>query len=82
MIVGFAAETGDSHADAIEYGRQKLLRKGCDLLVINDVSAGKAFEVEDNAVTIISADSEPVEVQLSNKELVAETVWHLVISRF
>jgi phosphopantothenoylcysteine decarboxylase/phosphopantothenate--cysteine ligase len=82
VIVGFAAETGDSHVDAIEYGRQKLLRKGCDLLVINDVSADKAFEVDDNAVTIISADSEPVEVQLSNKELVAETVWHLVISRF
>lgn len=82
VIVGFAAETGDNHADAIEYGTQKLARKGCDLLVINDVSGGKAFEVENNAVTIISADSEPVEVPLTNKELVAETVWDLVISRF
>ena len=82
VIVGFAAETGDSHADAIEYGKQKLARKGCDLLVINDVSDGKAFEVADNAVTIISADREPVEVALSNKEVIAETVCDLVISRF
>lgn len=82
VIVGFAAETGDSHADAIEYGRQKLARKGCDLLVINDVADGKAFERDENAVTVISADQEPVEVPLSNKEVVAETVWHLVISRF
>ena len=82
VIVGFAAETGDSHTDAIEYGRQKLARKGCDLLVINDVANGKAFERDDNAVTIISADQEPVEVPLSNKEVIAETVWHLVISRF
>lgn len=82
VIVGFAAETGDSHADAIEYGRRKLARKGCDLLVINDVSDGKAFEVPVNAVTIISADQEPVEVPLSNKEVIAETVCDLVISRF
>ena len=44
--MGFAAETGDETTDYLEYGRRKLARKGCDLLVVNEVGDGLAFEVD------------------------------------
>ncbi len=50
LVVGFAAETGDVVAAA----RRKLARKGCDLLVANDVSREAAgFDVDTNAVTFV-----------------------------
>lgn len=33
-VIGFAAETGDP----VEYARQKLMKKGCDAIVANDVT--------------------------------------------
>lgn len=56
VVVGFAAEHG---AAGIERAREKRVRKGLDLIVYNDISApGIGFESDDNAVTIIGADSE------------------------
>ncbi|MCX0278061.1 bifunctional phosphopantothenoylcysteine decarboxylase/phosphopantothenate--cysteine ligase CoaBC, partial [Nocardia zapadnayensis] len=52
LIVGFAAETGSPDAGIEELARAKLLRKGCDLLVLNDVSAGQAFGTESNSVIL------------------------------
>ena len=47
VIVGFAAETDD----VLERGRRKLERKGCDLLVVNDVRApGSGFDHDTNEV--------------------------------
>ena len=43
LIVGFAAETGDPGRDVLTLGREKLARKGCDLLVVNDVGSGRVF---------------------------------------
>ena len=40
VIVGFAAETGESTGTVLELAAAKLRRKGCDLLVVNDVSGG------------------------------------------
>ena len=37
VIVGFAAETGDGEGSVLEHARAKLARKGCDLLVVNEV---------------------------------------------
>src|SRR5690606_15565195 len=37
VIVGFASETGDADADVLEHGRRKLVAKGADLLVVNEV---------------------------------------------
>ncbi|MGO2534003.1 bifunctional phosphopantothenoylcysteine decarboxylase/phosphopantothenate--cysteine ligase CoaBC [Arthrobacter rhombi] len=59
LIVGFAAETGDTHGSVMEYARAKLTRKGCDLLVVNEVSATLGFGTEDNTVTILAADGGP-----------------------
>src|SRR5690349_14138831 len=41
LVVGFAAETGDEDAGVLEHGRANLARKGCDVLVVNDVSGGQ-----------------------------------------
>jgi phosphopantothenoylcysteine decarboxylase/phosphopantothenate--cysteine ligase len=70
VLVGFAAETGDAVAKA----REKRTRKRVDLIVANDVSkAGAGFEVETNAVTIISADGERV-VPMQSKDRVAAVI--------
>jgi phosphopantothenoylcysteine decarboxylase/phosphopantothenate--cysteine ligase len=78
FIVGFAAETGDADTDVIEYGRAKLKRKGCDLLVVNAVGDGQAFEVEDNAGWLLSADGGEVPVPHGSKSQLATAVWDAV----
>ena len=56
VIVGFAAETGDASGSVLDLGRAKLARKGCDLLVVNDVSGGAVFGSSDNEAVILAAD--------------------------
>ncbi len=56
MVVGFAAETGDETGDVLTLARAKLARKGCDLLVVNEVGAGKAFGTDDNTVTVLTPE--------------------------
>ena len=74
VIVGFAAETGDAETTPLEYGRSKLQRKGCEILVVNEVGIGKVFGQDDNDATIIFADgSDDVPVQ-GSKDLVAEEI--------
>ncbi|KAB8192858.1 bifunctional phosphopantothenoylcysteine decarboxylase/phosphopantothenate--cysteine ligase CoaBC [Nonomuraea phyllanthi] len=77
VIVGFAAETHDVLAN----GQAKLARKGCDLLVVNQVGEGLAFGTPGNAATVLVADGEPVEVPYAPKEDVADVVWDLVAAR-
>ena len=56
VIVGFAAETGDATGSVLDLGRAKLARKGCDLLVVNDVSGGAVFGSHDNEAVVLAAD--------------------------
>lgn len=52
-VVGFAAETGN----VLEYAREKLLRKACDLIVANDVSEpGIGFDSDENEVWIVGPE--------------------------
>jgi phosphopantothenoylcysteine decarboxylase / phosphopantothenate---cysteine ligase len=52
FVVGFAAETDD----VIPHARQKLARKGCDLIVANDVStASGVMGGDENTVHLVSA---------------------------
>ncbi|MFP5237943.1 MAG: bifunctional phosphopantothenoylcysteine decarboxylase/phosphopantothenate--cysteine ligase CoaBC [Acidobacteriota bacterium] len=50
LIVGFAAET----ENRVENGRAKLLRKGADAIVINDVSGTRGIEADTNAATFLT----------------------------
>jgi phosphopantothenoylcysteine decarboxylase/phosphopantothenate--cysteine ligase len=70
-IVGFAAEHG---GDAVGRAREKLSRKGADLIVLNDVSdATIGFESAENAVTLVAA-TEEIEVPKAGKDAVAEAI--------
>ncbi|MCU1693796.1 MAG: phosphopantothenoylcysteine decarboxylase [Frankiales bacterium] len=84
VLVGFAAETGDADGTVLEHGRSKLARKGCDLLVVNEVGeAGHptGFEGDDNAGVVLGADGSETPVSLGSKEALADTVWDLVSTR-
>jgi phosphopantothenoylcysteine decarboxylase/phosphopantothenate--cysteine ligase len=80
VIVGFAAETGDSGADVLEHARAKLKRKGCDLLVVNAVGEGRAFETEDNGGWLLSADGAERHIELGSKARMASDIWDAVVS--
>jgi phosphopantothenoylcysteine decarboxylase/phosphopantothenate--cysteine ligase len=82
IVVGFAAETGDAAGDVLQHARAKLARKGCDLLVLNDVSAGKVFGREDTEVTLLYPDGRQTPVPPGPKEIVAEAVWDAVVNLF
>jgi phosphopantothenoylcysteine decarboxylase/phosphopantothenate--cysteine ligase len=70
VVIGFAAET----EDAVENGRAKLLRKGVDAVVANDVSRpGLGFDAERNAAVWLTA-TETVDLGESTKRVLAERI--------
>jgi phosphopantothenoylcysteine decarboxylase / phosphopantothenate---cysteine ligase len=77
VVVGFGAET----EDLLGNGRAKLARKGCDLLVVNQVGDGLAFGTSDNAAVVLDTKGSVTEVPRVRKEALADMVWDLVISR-
>jgi phosphopantothenoylcysteine decarboxylase/phosphopantothenate--cysteine ligase len=81
VIVGFAAETGDAEGGWLAHGRAKLARKRSDLLVVNHVGEGRAFEVADNAAVVLAAGGTEVEVPHGPKTALAAVVWDLVAAR-
>jgi len=75
IVVGFAAESHDVLAAA----RRKLARKGCDLLVANDISRSDAgFEADQNAVLLLTPDGEVEELPLLPKSEVAARIFDRV----
>ncbi|MDU0315719.1 bifunctional phosphopantothenoylcysteine decarboxylase/phosphopantothenate synthase [Phycicoccus sp. M110.8] len=79
VVVGFAAETGDAQGSVLDHGREKLLRKGCDLLVVNEVGADKTFGHDDNTVHILrQGSSHVVDAGPASKDEVAAAVWDAV----
>ncbi len=72
LVVGFAAET----EHVLENARAKLERKGCDLIVANDVSRTDAgFDVDRNEVWILGPGPDDVqEVPAAAKREVAERI--------
>ena len=84
VVVGFAAETGDAEGDVLAHGRAKLARKGCDLLVVNEVGGAghpTGFEGSENAAVVLGADGTETAVPLGTKEALADRVWDLVAAR-
>lgn len=66
LVVGFAAET----EKVIEHAQAKLARKGCDLIVANDVSAkGNVFGSDANTVHLVSAKGVESWPRLSKDEV-------------
>ena len=81
VIVGFAAETGDASGSVLDHARAKLARKGCDLLVVNDVSGGAVFGSPDNEAVVLSPAGEPVVVPRGSKAALAQVIWDEVARR-
>lgn len=73
-IVGFAAETGDANGDVLFHARAKLARKACDLLVVNAVGDGRAFEVDSNDGWLLGADGTEVALEHGSKTLMASRI--------
>ncbi len=78
MVVGFAAE---SH-DVVAAAKRKLARKGCDLIVANDISRADAgFEVDENAVRFVWPSGEVEELPLLPKTGVAAQLFDRIEKR-
>lgn len=80
VLVGFAAETGDDTGGVLDHARAKLARKGCDLLVVNDVSGGRVFGAERNQVTLLGPDGTASGIQEAGKAEVSDAIWDAVIT--
>ena len=79
VLVGFAAETAGNDAELVRLGTDKLARKGCQLLVLNDVSGGAVFGASDNQVVLLSAAG--VEGRVAgSKTVVAHAILDAAIS--
>jgi phosphopantothenoylcysteine decarboxylase/phosphopantothenate--cysteine ligase len=71
VVVGFAAE---SH-EVVEAARRKLERKGCDLMVANDISRrDSGFDTDENAVILVSPGGDTEEMPLLSKAEVAARI--------
>jgi phosphopantothenoylcysteine decarboxylase/phosphopantothenate--cysteine ligase len=75
IVVGFAAET----SDVTEYAARKLARKGCDLIIANDVSAGSGvFGGDRNTVHLVSASGVESWPEMSKDDVARQLMEHLV----
>jgi len=78
FVVGFAAETDYTEEQAVE----KLKRKRCDLLVVNNVSVpGAGFGTDTNAVDIYDDSGLVRSIPLQSKREVAERLFELIVER-
>lgn len=77
VVVGFAAETDEVLAN----GRAKLRRKGCDLLVVNEVGESKTFGSEENEAVVLASDGTETPVPHGPKEVLADVIWDRVVAR-
>jgi len=77
VLVGFAAET-DLDLTAAQ---AKLARKGCDLLVVNQVGGGLGFGAGDNEAVVLDAGGGQTPIPRRSKDALASVVWDLIATR-
>ena len=74
VLVGFAAETSGESGSLLQLGRAKLARKGCDLLVLNEVGPGLVFGQPESEITVLGGP-EPVGPLAGSKDTLAHRIW-------
>jgi phosphopantothenoylcysteine decarboxylase/phosphopantothenate--cysteine ligase len=74
ILVGFAAETPNGGRTLLDLGREKLARKGCDLLVLNEVGPNLVFGQPDTQITILTADDAIGPIS-GSKDTLAHQIW-------
>ncbi|GLQ89210.1 phosphopantothenoylcysteine decarboxylase [Dyella flagellata] len=77
FLVGFAAETQNVE----KYARDKLHRKGLDMIAANQVGQGLGFETEDNAITLYWTDGS-LELPRADKAALARQLIECIASRY
>lgn len=78
FTVGFAAETENT----VENPKQKCLRKGVDLIVVNDVSQTDiGFGSNNNAVTVI-CENEIVHLEKNSKRIIAHKLLKIIAKQY
>jgi phosphopantothenoylcysteine decarboxylase/phosphopantothenate--cysteine ligase len=78
VLVGFAAETEPDDARLLELGREKILRKGSDLLVINRVGWSEGFATASNTVVVVNRAGDIVGEASGSKMSVADRILDLL----
>ncbi len=78
LTVGFAAETASNESDLRQLAAHKLMSKGCDVLVANDVSNGQVFGSDQNSVLILAKSGIERAVSASKTE-VANAILDILI---
>ncbi|WP_052129078.1 bifunctional phosphopantothenoylcysteine decarboxylase/phosphopantothenate--cysteine ligase CoaBC [Clavibacter michiganensis] len=78
VVVGFAAETEEDPAELLRIGREKLRRKGCDLLVLNRVGWSEGFATEGNTITVLARSGDTLAEASGSKEQVAHRILDVV----
>ena len=81
VVVGFAAETASSDEELLALARAKAERKGCDLLVVNDVGGGRVFGQVDTIVRVLAAGGEVLAEVSGGKSAAADAVLDEVAKR-
>ena len=77
FTVGFAAETND----VLNYARDKMLRKGLDMIVANDVSDPSiGFNSDQNEATVLWAGGEQA-LERTGKDAIAKQLVTLIARR-
>lgn len=72
FVVGFAAETASD--GLLELAHDKLHRKGCDVIVANDVSGGAVFGEADTAAVVVTRAGHAVEISRQPKLAAAHII--------
>jgi phosphopantothenoylcysteine decarboxylase / phosphopantothenate---cysteine ligase len=74
VLVGFAAETPSDGQTLIDLGRAKLARKGCDLLVLNEVGPNLVFGQPDNKIILLTPEDATGPIA-GSKDTLAHQIW-------
>jgi phosphopantothenoylcysteine decarboxylase/phosphopantothenate--cysteine ligase len=74
VVVGFAAETAGTEYDLESLAKVKLLKKGCHLVVANDVANGKVFGSDHNDVLLVQEHGQANRVIGSKAEVASAIV--------
>lgn len=78
VIVGFAAETGDDDHSALDYARVKIAKKGCDLLMCNEVGHNKVFGSAENEGFLLNQKGEVTEISRGSKQQIGAQILNAV----
>jgi len=80
VLIGFAAETPTADSSLLDLGRAKLARKGCDVLVLNEVGEHKAFGRPDNEIVLLT-DAGADGPWAGSKDYLAHLIWDCALGQ-